>query len=295
MTRLHLFLAVVMLTLSATLTETSWSRGFGGMHGGMGGMGGGMGGMGGGMGGMGGVWAVGGGMGGMRGGMGGMGVASATPGYGCDFAVAEHAAWRDVASGGFGNVANQRPNFGARARVDPHRGAALVTSPIRGRISALRDHLAVPAWASAAFPAGLRADSVPTEVGQRPRWRGRPAVDEFGAGGVGARPNRGQLGNFLGLPSDGGLHNVAGNQIRGDQRGWRDIRTRICDFEATMSAVISAVATSIAPIGIGDIRAPGTRGDGHTATFGRRQPGLRSAVGSATGTSRRCTITTVTT
>ena len=41
----------------------------------------------------------------------------------------------------------------------------------------------------------------------------------FGADSVGARPNRGQLGNFLGLPSDGGLHNVAGSQIRGDQRG----------------------------------------------------------------------------
>jgi hypothetical protein len=53
--------------------------------------------------------------------------------------------------------------------------------------------------------------------------RGRPgAVGQRGpgAGGVGERPNRGQLNNFLGLPSDGGLHAAADvNRLGRDQRG----------------------------------------------------------------------------
>jgi hypothetical protein len=190
MTKLHSFLAVVMLTLAAAQTETSWGRGFGGMH--AGGM------HGGGMGGMGGMRP--GGMGGMRpGGTGGMGMrpGGLSPG------------------GGIGNIANQRPDFGGAGRGGFSPGGGF------GNVANQRPDFA---GAGRAGETGLGQRGFPGEAagGFGANRSGQRAAGD-GSGPFGDRsadrPDRGQLSKFLGLPSDGGLHNFAGNQIRGDQRG----------------------------------------------------------------------------
>ena len=201
MTKQFLSFSVIALLLGAAPAETSWGRGFGGMHGGMGGggmaggMGGGMrGGMGGGMrGGMGGG-AMG---GGMRGGMGGGGM---RPGG------ANLGGGRPGGSSPSG-LGNRGPSFGGAGPSQSRTGSG-------GGFGAGR-----PGGAGAGergFPGGAAGGFGAGRTG--PATVGGPR--EPGAAGVGQRPDRSQLGNFLGLPSDGGLHAAAGgNRLGRDQRG----------------------------------------------------------------------------
>jgi hypothetical protein len=164
MTKLHpLCFAAIILSMVATTPETSWGRGFGGMHGGM----------------RGGMRGAGlrGGMGGMRGGMGGM---------------------RGGMRGGLGGA--RMGNLGGRGEFVGRRDLGPGGLGARGG--------RFPGAASGGFGGNRRTPEM--AAGRR----------EAGGLGRGARPGRGQLGNFLGLPSDGGLHAAAGaNRLGRDQRG----------------------------------------------------------------------------
>ncbi len=176
-----LTMMAVVLGIMAMTSNPGWSRGFGGGHGGMGGgMGGGMrGGMGGmnrGMGGMGGMNGMNRGMGGMGGmngmnrGMGGMN-------------------GMNRGMGGMNGMNGMNRGMGGMNGMD--RGMGGMNGMDRGMGDMGRGM-------AGGFPGAGR-------IGFGDAGRGAE-----GLGGVGARADRSQLGNFLGLPSDGGMHGVAG-------------------------------------------------------------------------------------
>ena len=74
----------------------------------------------------------------------------------------------------------------------------------------------------------------------------------------GERPDRQQLGKFLGMPSDGGLHHAAAaTGWAGTSAGSDATPTRICDDVGIMSVATFAVATSTPATGIDRYPAPG--------------------------------------
>jgi hypothetical protein len=224
MTKLYWSLAAIMLTLNFGLAETTWGRGFGGFHGGGGMRGGGMhvGGMH--MGGMPGGMRPG-GFGGIPGGMRPGGFGGGMPGGG-NFGGA-----RPGGNLGGGNLGGARPgrnlgggNFGG-ARPGGNFGGASAGGARTGGFGVVNNAPNFGGFgAGQAGNTGLGNRSFPG--GTKGGFGGnqnRP-VTPGGSRGPGiekpiAAPNRGQLGSFLGIPSDGGMHGVGGSKLGSGQLG----------------------------------------------------------------------------
>ena len=107
------------------------------------------------------------------------------------------------------------PISAARDVVGSPQAVDSAMSPTSGPISPARGEPERPVSVSAGFPGEAAGGFGANRSGQRAAGDGSGPFGDRSAD----RPDRGQLSKFLGLPSDGGLHNFAGNQIRGDQRG----------------------------------------------------------------------------
>ncbi len=206
---------VILLALVAALPQTSWGRGFGGMHGGMGGMRGGMGGMRGGMGGMRGGM---GGMGGMRGGMGGMGGMGGGMRGGMS-GMSGMGGGMSGMRGGMGGMSGMRSGMGGMSGMRSGMGGMSGMSGMRSGMGGLNGMRSGSIGRSNANRFGQSAANRFPGSAARGLDGGRGATGAMAAAGRGDRPNRDQLGNFLGLPSDAGMHSVAGNHVGLDQRG----------------------------------------------------------------------------
>ncbi len=179
--------AILCLAGSPGPDTHCWGRGFGGMHAGGfggGGFGGGMrpGGFGGGMGGGG----FGGGMrpGGFGGGMGGGGFGGGMRPGGFGGGM-----------GGFGGGGFGGGGFGGGMRPGGFGGGGGLSGRLPSGGFAGGGARGFPGAGSGGFGGNRLAEA-----------GGRGGI---GGGGMAARPDRSQLGNFLGLPSDGGLHRLA--------------------------------------------------------------------------------------
>jgi hypothetical protein len=192
--KLSLYLAAMLSVFFVGLSETSWGRGFGGMHGGMHG-----------------------GMGGMHaGGFGGMGGGGGRPGGfggGGDFGGARPGgnfggARLGGAGGGFGGA---RPggNFGGNSAFDRDFGGDFGSG---GRLGAGNTGLA--GVGGDRFPGG-GAGGFGGKGPEKGGLAGLGGKEGLGAGegGLGKSPDRNQLNNFLGLPSDGGMNKLSANHI----------------------------------------------------------------------------------
>ena len=191
MKKLYLYLAATLSIFCVGLSETSWGRGFGGMHGGMRG---------------GGMHA--GGFGGMRGGdFGGMRGGGDRPGGfagGGNFGGAR----------GGGNFGGARPggNFGGARGGGDFGGNSLFNKDFGGDFgSGGRLGAGDSGRGGDRFPgggAGGFGDRGPDKGGLAGLGEGKG-----GLGGRGKTPDRNQLGSFLGLPSDGGMNKLSANHI----------------------------------------------------------------------------------
>jgi hypothetical protein len=235
MAKLHLFFAVAVLTMVNLWTDTTWGRGFGGMH--MGGMH---------MGGM--------PMGGMH--MGGMPMRrpmGSMPGAGMRGAGYGGAGYGGVGYGGVGphrggaQYGGIQP--GSRSYASPRSGGAQFGGNRRGGSNVsgrgnLSQHEAAFGPNRLNFLSGTNAGR-PGGLGVGRQGFPGAAAGGFlgnskergtaggfrkpGAGNLGREanrnqlPNRKQLGNFLGLPSDGGLHAAGAHRPNRDHLG-RDHR-----------------------------------------------------------------------
>ena len=184
MTKFHWSFACIVLTLCAGLAETSWGRGFGGMHGGGGFHGGG--GMHGG--------------GGFHGGMPRGGGMHPSGNFGGARPGGNFGGARPGGNFGGENFGGARPggNFGGENFGGTRPGGSL--GGANNFVGAGR-----PGELGRSFPGGDAHGF--GEAAKRNEFAG------------GERPNRTQLNSFLGMPSDSGMHAVAGSHVGIDQRG----------------------------------------------------------------------------
>ena len=201
MKRITPVLVAIVFLCSVAVDRPAWGRGFGGAHGGGGGFGGGgAGGFGGGGPGRGGFGGAGGGLGGA--GFGGGGLEGGLGGAG-------------MGAGGFGGGG---AGLGGGRLDDLNLGGGGLNGPGAGGLDA-----------GGLGQGGTRRRSWRRQVRRRQptvrRTRGRRlrlGRSRRGAGQFGHRwrraPTRSELGSFLGLPSDNGLHNLSGEtQSKGSQ------------------------------------------------------------------------------